>query len=226
MAAEQTGMHDHDKAHAGPGAAVAIRVKASRKLDSMLEFLGMPSRQKAADGRETRKSPRVAVQKPFSYRMVRNHKVMPETFHGTILNIGYNGMLAELNQPLPDHSEIKLKLDTLLSDAKALDIDAGAAEIQATVIDTRPINGWNVSGLEFTNLTAQSEKLLMHCMLHTAHHGNMALDEHLWQHERDVSKKTDAWQITKRIILATLLAASAALFYLIWILTDALTIVN
>lgn len=219
-------MHDRDQESGGPGEAAAFRVKAGRKLDAMREFLGMPARHKAAPGRETRKSPRVEVQKPFSYRTVRNNKVMQETFHGTILNIGYKGMLAELNQPLPDHSEIKLKLDTLLNDAKAADIDAGAAEIHATVIDTRPINGWNVSGLEFTNLTAQSEKLLMHCMLHTAHSGNMVLDEHLRQHERNVSKKTDAWQIAKRIILAALLAAAAALFYLVWVLNEALAVVH
>lgn len=216
-------MHDRDQ---GPGEPVAVRVKARHTLDSMREFLGMSSRQKSAPGQETRKSPRVAVQMPFSYRPIKDNLVLPDTYQGTILNIGYNGMMAELNQPLPDNSEIKLKLDALLSHTRTADVDAGAAEIYARIINTRPINGWNVSGLEFTNLTAQSEKLLMHCMLHTAHAGNPVLDEHLWQHEREVTKTTDAWQITKRIILATLLAASTALLYLVWVINDALNVIR
>lgn len=221
-------MLDHGKALAGMGEPVDVRVKTKHMFDSMREVLGISSWHKTDPSREIRKSPRVAVQMPFSYRVIRNNMVMPDTFHGMILNIGYGGTMAELNQPLPANSEIKLRLDSMLSCAKAmdLDIDAKAAEIYARIIDTRPINGRDVSGIEFTCVSAQSKKLLMHSMLHVAQSGNTVLDEYLRQHEREVTKKTGALQITKRVILATLLAASAALFYLIWILTDALTIVN
>lgn len=230
MAVEWPVMHDRGKEHAGVGEPVNVCVKARHMLAAMREVLGMPSPEKTAPDRQIRKSPRVAVQMPFSYRAIKNDTVMPETFRGTILNIGYNGMMAELNQPLPAHSEIKLSLDALLSQAKATDtdtdIDARSAEIYARIIDTRPIDGRNVSGIEFTRVSEQSEKLLMHCMLHTAHADNTLLDEYLRQHEQEETKKTETLRMTKRIILVTLLAASSALFYLLSILNEALTVVR
>ncbi len=59
-------------------------------------------------------------------------------------------------------------------------------------------------------------------MLHIAHACNTILDEHLWQLGQKVTKITDAWKITKRIILATLLVASAALFYLVRVINEVL----
>lgn len=225
MAVEWPVMHDHGREHAAVGEPADVRVKTRHMLVTLLEVLGMPSPEKTAPG-QIRKSPRVAVQMPFSYRAIKNDIVMPDTFLGTILNIGYQGMMAELNQPLPAHSKIKLSLDTLLSYARATDIDARAAQIYARIIDTRPINGRNISGIEFTRVSAQSEKLLMHCMLHTAHADNTLLDEYLRQHEQEVTKKTEALQVTKRITLITLLAVASALFYLLSILNEALTVVR
>lgn len=221
-------MRDPGNEHAVMGEPVDACVRTKHMLGTVREILHMPSPEKAAAGREIRKSPRVAVQMPFSYRAIKADLVMPETFHGTILNIGYHGMLAELNQPLPARSEIKLSLDTLLSCAKAtdMDIDVRAAELYARIIDTRPVDGRNVSGIEFTCVSAQSEKLLMHCMLHIAHADNTLLDEYLWQHEKEVTKKTKAWGATKRIVLFTLLAVSSVLLYLLSILSDALTVVR
>jgi len=217
-------MSDRGQAHATAGEPVTACVKTKHMLASVRGVLGMSSRKITAPGQKIRKGARVAVQMPFSYRAITNNRVMPETFHGTILNIGYHGMLADLNQPLPAGSEIRLTLDTLSSHAKMANIDASAAKIYARIIDNRPINGWNLSGTEFTCVSAQSEKLLMHCMLHTAHASNPALDEHMWQHEREVTKKTGAWQIVKRVIFATLLAASTALFYLVWVLNEAISV--
>lgn len=225
MAVEWPVMHDRGSEQAAVGEPVDVRVKTRHMLATMRKVLGMPSPEKSAPD-QIRKSPRVAVQMPFSYRAIKNDIVMPDTFRGTILNIGYHGMMAELNQPLPAHSKIKLSLDTLLSYARAADIDARAAEIYARIIDTRPINGRNISGIEFTRVSAQSEKLLMHCMLHTAHADNTLLDEYLRQHEQEVTKKTEALQVTKRITLITLLAVASALFYLLSILNEALTVVR
>lgn len=228
MAVERPVMPDRGKAHAGVGEPVDACVRTKHMLGTVREILRMPSPERAAPGREIRKSPRLAVQMPFSYRAIRNDLVMPEMFHGTILNIGYHGMMAELSQPLPVRSEIKLTLDTLLSGAKAtgMDIDARAADIYARIIDTWPLNGRNVSGMEFTCVSAQNEKLLMHCMLHTAHSGNTVLDEHLRRHEQETTKKTEAWRVTKHIVIVTLLAVSSALLYLLSILNEALTVVR
>ena len=226
MAMEWPVMRDPGNEHAVMGEPVDACVRTKHMLGTVREILHMPSPEKAAAGQAIRKSPRVAVQMPFSYRAIKDDLVMPETFRGTILNIGYHGMLAELNQPLPARSEIRLRLDTLLSHAKAMDIDASAAEIYARIVDTRPVNGRNVSGMEFTCVSAQSEKLLMHCMLHIAHADNTLLDKYLWQHEKEVTKKTKAWGATKRIVLFTLLAVSSVLFYLLSILSDALTVVH
>lgn len=221
-------MYDRGQARARVGEPVGVRVKTWHMLIAMREVLGMPSPNKTAPGRKIRKSPRAAIQMPFSYRAIKDNIVMPDTFHGTILNLSSHGLMAELDQPLPVHSEIKLNLDALLSctQAMGMDVDASAAEIYARIVDTRPLNGRNVSGMEFTCLSVQSEKLLMHCMLHIAHADNTLLDKHLRQHEQEVTKKTETWRVTERITLITLLAVSSALLYLLSILNDALTVVR
>lgn len=221
-------MYDRGQARARVGEPVDVCVKTKHMLVTMREVLGMPFLKKTAPDRKIRKGPRLEVQMPFSYRAIKHDIVTPDTFHGTILNLSSHGLMAELDQPLPAYSEIKLNLDALLSCAQAMgmDVDASAAEIYARIVDTRPDNGRNVSGMEFTCVSEQSEKLLMHCVLHIAHADNTLLDEHLWQHEQEVTKKTETWRVTERITLITLLAVSSALLYLLSILNDALTVVR
>ena len=168
----------------------------------------------------------MAIEIPFSYRVVQDDIVMPETFRGTILDISYNGMMAELNQPLPDHSEIKLSLDTLLSYTRAADIDAKGAEIYARITSTRPMNGRKVSGLKFICVGQRNKEVLMHCMLHIAYADNALLEEDLRRYEREAIKTTKAWRLAKLITIITLLALSSVLFYLLSRLNEALNAVH
>jgi adenylate cyclase len=50
---------------------------------------------------EMRSSPRVPVDLPLRYCTVRDKQVMPPARTGNILNLGYDGMLAQLPAPLP-----------------------------------------------------------------------------------------------------------------------------
>jgi len=74
--------------------------------------------------------------------------VMSQRLFGTILNIGYYGILAELAQPLDRYSEIKLELDLSL-------IGHLASDVYARIV-TRPA-GHGPTGIEFTSMHPDSD---------------------------------------------------------------------
>jgi hypothetical protein len=78
-------MDDRDEGNPAAGEPVDVRVKTRHMLGAMRKAFGMPSPEKTSAARVIRKSPRVAVEMPFSYRAVKNNVVMPETFRGTIM---------------------------------------------------------------------------------------------------------------------------------------------
>ena len=60
---------------------------------------------------EFRRSPRVQVKLPFSYRMVVGEVVVPESRMGTVLDIGYHGVLAEIALAPSPFAEVVIDLD-------------------------------------------------------------------------------------------------------------------
>jgi adenylate cyclase len=75
--------------------------------------------------------------------------VVPQVHQGTIRDIGYHGVLAEMDQELEPHSEIKLALDLSLVGYKATDI-------YAKVLKTRQQEARYLSALEVTSVRVQS----------------------------------------------------------------------
>lgn len=59
---------------------------------------------------EVRSSPRVPVDIPLRFHSVENQRVMTPEREGNIVNLGYDGMLAQLELPLPDQGEITFGL--------------------------------------------------------------------------------------------------------------------
>jgi adenylate cyclase len=98
---------------------------------------------------EIRRSPRIEVKIPFSYQTVKGKIVVPQVHQGTIQDISYHGVLAELDEELEPYSEIKLALDLSLVGYKATDI-------YAKVLKTRLQEGRYLSAIEFTSVSVQS----------------------------------------------------------------------
>jgi adenylate cyclase len=117
------------------------------------ELLALPSLGKTLPRQEIRRSPRVSVTLPFSYRLVQNKIVKPAAMRGRILDIGYYGVLAELEQELPLRAELKLELELSLVEHRARDV-------YARVVKAAQVSGrWQV-GLEFTSISPESNSKL------------------------------------------------------------------
>jgi len=86
-------------------------VKGRSQLVALREVLAIPSLGRSVPRQEMRRSARVPVQLPFSYRMVANQVVIPETRTGRILDIGYHGILAEVPLAHSTFSEMLLDFD-------------------------------------------------------------------------------------------------------------------
>jgi adenylate cyclase len=132
-----------------------VFVKGKAKPVDLYEVLAIPSLGLELPRKEIRKSPRVEVNIPFTCQLVVNKIVMPQVHQGVIRDISYHGILAEMEQPLAPHSDVKMGLDMSLLGYKASDI-------YAKILTTREEAGRFLSGLEFTSVSVQSDINIKH----------------------------------------------------------------
>ena len=132
-----------------------VLVKGKPTPVSLREVIGIPSLGLEVPRQEIRRSPRVDVQIPFTYHLVTNKIVLPEAGQGTIFDIGYHGILAELDSDLPAFSDIKLDLDLSLIGSKATDV-------YAKTLKTIERDGHRLTGIEFTSVSVRSEIDIKH----------------------------------------------------------------
>jgi adenylate cyclase len=132
------------------GEPVEVFVKGRPERVRVREVLGIPSVDKEVPRQEVRRSPRVEVTLPFSYQLVEEKIVMAETARGVIRDIGYHGMLAEIERgDLALFTELKLEIDLPLLDFRARDV-------YARVVKVVQRRGHQLIGLEFTSLSAEA----------------------------------------------------------------------
>lgn len=131
------------------GAPVEVLVKGKTGPVTLYEVLAIPSLGKAVPRVEIRRSPRVEVKIPFSYQLVEGAIVMPEAHEGTVLDIGYFGMFAELGLQLPPYSEVKLNLELPL-------VRYTASDVYAKILRTHQREHRFLSRIEFTSASARS----------------------------------------------------------------------
>ena len=89
---------------------------------------------------------RVEVNLPCEFRLIQNKIVMPKRISAIIRDIGYHGLMMELDCPLKVFDDIRLDFDIPLVDFKVTDIDA-------KVVQPRVAAGRNFYGVEFTSLS-------------------------------------------------------------------------
>jgi adenylate cyclase len=147
LISESTYERARDFATTGEPMEVYVKGRAGRM--QLREVIGIPALALAIPRQEVRRSPRIAVKLPFSFQRLQKKIVVPQQHAGTILDVGYHGVLAELREPLTLYSEIKLGLDLPLVAHKADDI-------YARVVKRAQKDGRDLTGLEFTSLSAES----------------------------------------------------------------------
>jgi Adenylate cyclase, family 3 (some proteins contain HAMP domain) len=126
-----------------------VFAKGKSQPVQVYEVLSIPSLHRNLPRKEIRRSHRVEVKIPFTYHLVENKIVLRERHTGTILDISYHGILAELECEHPAYSDIKLDLDLSL-------IGYLAADIYAKILKIKKQDGRCLASIEFTSVSVQS----------------------------------------------------------------------
>lgn len=125
-------------------------VKGRSKLVALREVLGIPSLGKTVPRHEQRRSARVQVRLPFTYRMVANRVVIPEPREGLILDIGYHGILAEVPLAHSAFSEMMIDFDLPL-------VGVRMADLYGKVVKVMPEGSRTRIGVEFTSMRSEQK---------------------------------------------------------------------
>jgi adenylate cyclase len=125
-------------------------VKGRSKLVALREVLGIPSLGKTVPRHEQRRSARVQVRLPFTYRMVVNQVVIPEPREGRILDIGYHGILAEVPLAHSAFSEMMIDFELPL-------VGERMADLYGRVVKVMPDGTRTRIGVEFTSMRSEQK---------------------------------------------------------------------
>ena len=131
------------------GDAMEVYVKGKAKPVVLREVLGIPALAKTVPRQEVRRSPRVDVTLPIEYHVVVNEVVIPEAHRGRILDIGYHGILAEIDRPLSTFTEMKISFDLPL-------IGKRVANLYGKVVKTSRSGKLVRAGIEFSSIDAEN----------------------------------------------------------------------
>jgi adenylate cyclase len=139
------------KDFADTGAPVQVYMKGKAESVIIREVKGIPSLGKFVPRKELRRSARVDVLLPFAYQIVSKKAVLAAVATGTIHNIGYDGVLVEIDRPLPLYGEVKLTLNLVSLGYRAEDVYGRA-------VDVREEKERWFCGIEFTSVSRQSSE--------------------------------------------------------------------
>jgi adenylate cyclase len=131
-------------------APMEVRVKGKTQPVRLHELLAIPSLGLRLPRQDVRKSPRVEVRIPFTYQPVVDKIVMPQRRTGVIMDLGYHGVLAEVEPGLNAHADLRLGLDLSL-------IGSSANDVYAKVVGVRALDGRSVASMEFTSVSVPSD---------------------------------------------------------------------
>ena len=129
----------------------SVRIKGKLEPIQVREIYGIPSHDKTVPRREFRKSPRVKVSVPFSYQLIEGDVLSPQVLRGTVLDIGYFGILAELERPCAPLTELKLEIGLA-------PVGLHVADAYGKVVKIARGSKSFVCGVEFTSLGADSSR--------------------------------------------------------------------
>lgn len=126
-----------------------IHVKGKPQPVSLREVISIPSMGLKVPRQEIRRSHRVEVKLPFTYQRIQQGIVLPEVRRGGIRDIGYHGVLIEIDEELPDFSELKLGFDLPL-------VEYGVRDVYAKIVGRKVRDGRTQMGVEFTSIPPEA----------------------------------------------------------------------
>ena len=135
--------------YAKTGDPFPLHVKGKADPIVVRELLEIPSLEKVVPRREVRKSPRVKVGIGFSYQVIQTDITLPQQHKGTILVLGYHGILADIKEPLAVGTEVKIRVDLPLVNHRATDVYGRVKKCNAE-------RGRHLCGIEFTAITSKT----------------------------------------------------------------------
>ena len=138
--------YERCKGYVDTAEPIDIHVKGKPDPVSLREVTGIPSLGWKVPRKEIRRSHRIDVKLPFSYQLIDNGVVLPETHWGSIRDIGYHGALLELERALPIYTELKLSFDLPMVDYQARDVYAKTLSNKSVEGSVRSVR----MGSEFT----------------------------------------------------------------------------
>jgi adenylate cyclase len=137
------------------GEPMEVFVKGKAQVVRLRELLGIPGLQLQVPRQEIRRSHRVEVKLPCVLHEIQNKIVLPYAIKAKIRDIGYHGVLVELDHELAVHTDVKLEFDLHL-------VDYRASDIYAKVVKTGHDEDGFFAGLEFTSVNPDTN---MHIQL-------------------------------------------------------------
>jgi adenylate cyclase len=143
------------------GQPFTVHVKGKADPITVREVIEIPSLKRVVPRREIRKSPRVKVAIGFSYQIIHADITVPQTHRGVVLVLGYHGILAQVERPLPPGAELKIRLELPL-------VNHRAADVYGRVKKTTHNHDRYLCGIEFTSLgnrTRSSIELLVQLLM-------------------------------------------------------------
>jgi adenylate cyclase len=137
------------------GAPMDVCVKGKPNSVRLREVIAIPSLGLQVPRQEERNSPRVEVRIPFTYQTMVDKIVMPPQRSGVVLDLGYRGILTEVEPGLTQHADIVLGFDLSL-------IGSRADNVYAKVRSIRSDRGGNFASIEFTSISEQNAEDIRH----------------------------------------------------------------
>ena len=151
LISDNTFAHVRDFAETTPPVEVFVKGRDAGLI--LREVHSIPSAGKIVPRRERRSSPRVPVRLPFKYQVVANDVVSPVRAQGVVHDIGYRGLLVELERPMGLFEELKLDLELPI-------IGHRARELYGRVVNTKDKGERTLFGLEFTSISDETSRYI------------------------------------------------------------------
>lgn len=128
------------------GQSSSVQVKGKRKPVTLYELLGTTQpRTMTVPRREIRKSPRVSVNMPCYFQVVKGREIKSQHCKAEVIDIGYHGLLILSPVPLDNYSEIKMEVSLNL-------LGRDTTNIYARVLLCDSVGQGFRCGLEFTTM--------------------------------------------------------------------------
>jgi adenylate cyclase len=131
-----------------------VQVKGKREPLKIYELKATQlPRYMAVPSRETRKSPRIPVDIPLTFQIMKDKHILPEVYRGQIADISYSGMLARLKTRVPENTGIKFSIAHSVFNPEIRDI-------YARILRTKESQHDYECSVEFTSVDDAVEKAI------------------------------------------------------------------